>query len=58
MLSPRWRTIGDVTTILLVEDDERISEPLLRVLGTEGFEVVHAPTGSEGLERSRRVTPT
>jgi DNA-binding response OmpR family regulator len=39
-----------VTTILLVEDDERISEPLLRVLGSEGYEVVHAPTGTEGLE--------
>jgi DNA-binding response OmpR family regulator len=39
-----------VTTILLVEDDERISEPLLRVLGTEGYEVVHASTGNEGLE--------
>jgi DNA-binding response OmpR family regulator len=39
-----------VTTILLVEDDERISEPLLRVLGTEGFEAVHASSGLEGLE--------
>jgi DNA-binding response OmpR family regulator len=38
-----------VTTILLVEDDERISEPLLRVLGAEGFEVVHAATGGDGL---------
>jgi DNA-binding response OmpR family regulator len=39
-----------VTTILLVEDDERISEPLLRVLVTEGFDVVHASAGNEGLE--------
>jgi DNA-binding response OmpR family regulator len=39
-----------VTTILLVEDDERISEPLLRVLTTEGFEVIHASTGGEGLD--------
>jgi DNA-binding response OmpR family regulator len=38
-----------VTTILLVEDDERISEPLLRVLGAEGFEVVHAANGGDGL---------
>ena len=38
-----------MTTILLVEDDERISEPLLRVLAAEGFEVVHAATGGEGL---------
>jgi DNA-binding response OmpR family regulator len=39
-----------VTTILLVEDDERISEPLIRVLATEGYEVVHAATGNEGLD--------
>jgi DNA-binding response OmpR family regulator len=39
-----------VTTILLVEDDVRISEPLLRVLGTEGFDVIHTPTGTEGLD--------
>lgn len=38
-----------MTTILLVEDDERISEPLLRVLGAEGFEVIHAATGEEGI---------
>jgi len=38
-----------VTTILLVEDDERISEPLVRVLSAEGFEVVHASTGGDGL---------
>jgi DNA-binding response OmpR family regulator len=38
-----------VTTILLVEDDERISEPLLRVLGSEGFDTVHASTGNDGL---------
>ena len=46
----RSPTLCAVTTILLVEDDERISEPLLRVLGTEGYEVVHAATGHEGLE--------
>lgn len=40
-----------MTTILLVEDDERISEPLLRVLGSEGFETIHAATGNEGLAR-------
>ena len=46
-----WRTLTCVTTILLVEDDERISEPLMRVLGTEGFEAVHASSGLEGLEQ-------
>jgi DNA-binding response OmpR family regulator len=46
-----------VTTILLVEDDERISEPLLRVLGTEGYEVLHAASGNEGLEAVRAHRP-
>jgi DNA-binding response OmpR family regulator len=39
-----------VTTILLVEDDERISEPLVRVLATEGFTVVHADCGVAALD--------
>jgi hypothetical protein len=32
------RTLGRVTDILLVEDDERISDPLVRVLTAEGFD--------------------
>ncbi|TVR27752.1 MAG: DNA-binding response regulator [Ilumatobacter sp.] len=36
--------------ILLVEDDERISEPLVRVLTAEGFDVVHVATGREALD--------
>ena len=39
-----------MTTILLVEDDERISEPLMRVLGSEGFNAVHAATGQRGID--------
>jgi DNA-binding response OmpR family regulator len=46
-----------VTTILLVEDDERISEPLIRVLATEGYEVIHAPTGNDALEAVANRTP-
>jgi len=38
-----------MTAILLVEDDERISDPLIRVLTAEGFEVVHAPDGGTAL---------
>ncbi len=33
------------TAVLLVEDDERISEPLIRVLRSEGFEVHHVDGG-------------
>lgn len=46
-----------MTTILLVEDDERISEPLLRVLGTEGFQTVHAETGTGGLQQVAAAHP-
>jgi DNA-binding response OmpR family regulator len=44
------RTLPFVTTILLVEDDERISEPLVRVLSSEGFTVVHADCGTTALD--------
>ena len=37
--------------ILLVEDDERISEPLVRVLTAEGFDVVHVATGRAALDQ-------
>lgn len=46
-----------MTTILLVEDDERISEPLLRVLNTEGFQTVHAETGHGGLHHVSTAHP-
>jgi two-component system response regulator RegX3 len=37
-------------TILLVEDEEAISEPLAAALGREGFEAVVAGTAARGLE--------
>ena len=46
-----------MTTILLVEDDDRISEPLLRVLGSEGFDVVLTATGTEGLAEVTSCDP-
>jgi len=39
--------------ILLIEDEESISEPLERALGREGFDVVTAATAAEGRERFR-----
>lgn len=36
-------------TVLLVEDDGRISEPLIRVLRAEGFDVHHAGAGHDAL---------
>jgi DNA-binding response OmpR family regulator len=38
------------TAVLLVEDDPRISEPLIRVLRAEGFEVHHVAGGASAIE--------
>jgi DNA-binding response OmpR family regulator len=38
-----------VTVLLLVEDDERISQPLVRLLQHEGFQVVHVAAGLDAL---------
>ncbi|OQY89461.1 MAG: DNA-binding response regulator, partial [Chloroflexi bacterium UTCFX4] len=43
--------------LLLVEDDETIAEPLRFGLEREGFRVLHAVTGSEGLEFARVHKP-
>ncbi len=39
-----------MAAVLLVEDDERISEPLIRVLNTEQFEVTHVAAGQPALD--------
>jgi DNA-binding response OmpR family regulator len=46
-----------VTLILLVEDDERISEPLVRVLVSEGFTVTHVDGGKDALAAVERDRP-
>jgi len=43
--------------ILLIEDEESISEPLERALGREGFDVAIAATAAEGRKRFREVRP-
>ncbi len=44
-------------TILLIEDDPMIAEPLLFGLESEGFRVLHASDGKEGLQLARSATP-
>ncbi|MFQ6058703.1 MAG: response regulator [Anaerolineae bacterium] len=44
-------------TILLVEDDESIAEPLIFGLQGEGFRVLHATDGHRGLELARAEGP-
>ncbi|MGH3021704.1 MAG: response regulator transcription factor [Gaiellaceae bacterium] len=44
-------------TILLIEDEEAISEPLAAALGREGFDPVVAATAAEGMELFERRSP-
>ncbi len=45
------------TTILLIEDDETIAEPLIFGLQDEGFRVLHAIDGHKGIELARTHQP-
>ncbi len=40
--------------ILIVEDDQRIADFLVRAMKTEGYSCVHSSDGKEGLELSRK----
>ena len=44
-------------TILLIEDEEAISEPLAAALGHEGFDPVVAGTAAEGMELFEKRSP-
>lgn len=46
-----------MTTVLLVEDDERISEPLVRVLRSEDFDVIHVAAGNPALQAVNEARP-
>lgn len=43
--------------LLLIEDDETIAEPLRFGLESEGFRVLHATSGPQGLEAARAQAP-
>ena len=45
------------TTIVLVEDDESIAEPLVFGLTREGYRVLHATDGRAGLDLARQAQP-
>lgn len=48
---------AEPTTILLIEDDEGIAEPLIFGLESEGFRVLHATDGHQGLHLARTASP-
>jgi PAS domain S-box-containing protein len=45
-----------MTTVLIVEDDDAIRSNITRLLKLEGFEIVSAINGREGLERMRQTS--
>jgi len=47
----------NATTILLIEDDESIAEPLIFGLQNEGFQVLHTTDGHEGIRLARSEQP-
>ena len=47
-----------MTSVLLVEDDVRISEPLIRVLRAEDFDVIHVAAGVPALEAIALSVPS
>ncbi len=49
--------MSTATAVLLVEDDERISEPLIRVLRAEGFEVEHVDAGLAAIDSVSGARP-
>ena len=46
-----------MTTILIVEDDDAIRNNITRLLKLEGYDIVSAVNGRQGLERLREVRP-
>jgi len=49
--------MNDTPTILLIEDDEGIAEPLVFGLESEHMQVLHAPNGAQGLSLARSKRP-
>ena len=44
-------------TVLLIEDEEAIADPLRMYCEQEGFRLVHAPNGERGIEAVRDRDP-
>jgi DNA-binding NarL/FixJ family response regulator len=55
--SPHFTRCALVKRILVIDDDARLREQYKEILRLEGFEVMEARNGREGVERARRETP-
>jgi len=51
------RNFGGVKRILVIDDDARLREQYTELLRLEGYEVIEARNGREGVERARRDLP-
>ena len=49
---------GEQGTVLVIDDDPGVLEMMQRFLAKEGFKVVTAPTGQQGLEMARTLQPS
>ena len=55
---PVARAEGDSNTILVIDDDPTVREMMRRYLQQEGFRVVSAADGEEGLRIAARIVPS
>ncbi len=46
-----------MATILLIEDDVFAARMVIKILGVRGYNIQHASTGLEGLQRARELRP-
>ena len=55
--APSRRAAGDAATVLVVDDEETVRDLMRRFLAREGFDVVTAKDGEEGLGLARQLRP-
>jgi GAF domain-containing protein/CheY-like chemotaxis protein/CHASE3 domain sensor protein/anti-sigma regulatory factor (Ser/Thr protein kinase) len=55
---PARPTTADAATVLVVDDEETVRDLMRRFLAREGFDVVTAGDGEEGLELARQLHPS
>jgi GAF domain-containing protein/CheY-like chemotaxis protein len=54
---PAERVVPGVGTVLVIDDEAAVRDLMQRFLGKEGFRVVTAAGGEEGLRRARELAP-
>jgi signal transduction histidine kinase/DNA-binding response OmpR family regulator len=55
--APTERVLPGIGTVLVVDDEAAVRDLMQRFLGKEGFGVVTAASGEEGLRRARELRP-